>query len=100
MDIAVVGAAVCLTLNSTGEVSAARIALASVGPKVILAEDAAQKIIGTKLDDVALEDLAEACSAAATPIDDKRGTVAFRKHVAGVLAKRAAKIAYNRAGEQ
>jgi carbon-monoxide dehydrogenase medium subunit len=100
MDIAVVGAAVCLTLNSTGEVSAARIALGAVGPKVILAENAAQTIIGTKLDDGALEDLAEACSAAATPIDDKRGTVAFRKHVAGVLAKRAAKIAYNRAGEQ
>lgn len=100
MDIAVVGVAVCLTLNSTGEVSAARIALGAVGPKVILAEDAAQKLIGTKLDDAALEDLAGACSAAATPIDDKRGTVAFRKHVAGVLSKRAAKIAYNRAGEQ
>ena len=59
MDIAVAGAAVCLTLNSNGEVSAARIVLGAVGPKVILAEDAAQKIVGTKLDDVALEDLAE-----------------------------------------
>ena len=41
-----------------------------------------------------------AASAATHPIDDKRGTVAYRKQVAGVLAKRTAKIAYERAGER
>ena len=46
----------------------------------------------------ALERLAEACSAACRPIDDKRGTIEFRRKVAGVLAKRAATIAYERAG--
>jgi len=53
--------------------------------------------IGTKLDDGALDALATACSAACKPIDDKRGTIEFRTDVAGVLAKRAAKIAYDRA---
>ena len=55
-------------------------------------------IVGSKLDDVALEKLAAACAAACNPIDDKRGTVEFRTDVAGVLARRAAKIAYQRAG--
>ena len=54
-------------------------------------------IIGTTLDDAALEALAAAASAAATPISDKRGTVAFRRDVVGVLARRAARIAYDRA---
>ena len=46
----------------------------------------------------ALENLAAACSAACNPIDDKRGTVEYRVRVAGVLAKRAANIAFQRAG--
>ena len=44
-----------------------------------------------------LERLAAACSAAARPIDDKRGTVEFRTKVSGVLARRAATIALARA---
>lgn len=98
MDIAVVGVGVQLALDAKGVVETARVALGAVGPKVVLAEQAADTIIGTALDDAALEALAEACSAASNPIDDKRGTAAFRKHVAGVLARRAAKIAYERAG--
>ena len=39
-----------------------------------------------------------AASAACRPIDDKRGTIEFRTKVAAVLAKRAAQIAYKRAG--
>jgi carbon-monoxide dehydrogenase medium subunit len=50
------------------------------------------------VDAAALDRLAEACSAACRPIDDKRGTVEFRRKVAGVLAKRAATTAYARAG--
>jgi carbon-monoxide dehydrogenase medium subunit len=63
-----------------------------------LVPDAAQAIIGTKLDAATLDKLGAACSAACRPIDDKRGTVEFRTKVAAVLAKRAAKIAYSRAG--
>ncbi len=42
--------------------------------------------------------MAAACAAICKPIDDKRGTVEFRTKTAGVLAKRAARIAYDRAG--
>ena len=96
MDIAVVGCAVNLTLEGQ-TITAARVALGAVAPTVLLVEDAAKAIIGTSLDDAALDALATAASAACNPIDDKRGTVEFRTEVAGVLVKRAAKIAYSRA---
>ena len=47
---------------------------------------------------MALAKLAAAAEKACKPIDDKRGTIEFRTEVAGVLARRAAKIAYARAG--
>ncbi|HAA69621.1 MAG TPA: oxidoreductase, partial [Planctomycetaceae bacterium] len=50
------------------------------------------------LNAAALDKLALACAGACDPIDDKRGTIEFRTEVAGVLAQRAAKIAYKRAG--
>ena len=98
MDIAVVSAGVNLTLDSKGVITDARVALGAVAPTVVLVKAAAKAIIGSKLDDAALEKLGEAASAACSPIDDKRGTVEFRTKVAAVLAKRAAKIAYERAG--
>ena len=97
MDIAVVSAGVSLTLKG-GVVESARVALGAVAPTAILVPDAAKAIIGTKLEDEALEKLAEACSAACNPIDDKRGTIEYRTRVAGVLGRRAAKIAFERAG--
>ncbi len=98
MDIAVVGCAVWLAFDAAGTCTEARVALGAVGPKVILAEEAARALVGTRIDEPALDALVAACSAAARPIADKRGTVAFRTHVAGVLARRAALIAKNRAG--
>ena len=97
MDIAVVSAGVNLTLER-GVIKKARVALGAVAPTAILVPAAAKAIIGTRLDDEALEALAAACSAACKPIDDKRGTIEYRTRVAGVLAKRAAKIAFQRAG--
>ena len=97
MDIAVVGVAVCVTLER-GRVKTARVALGAVAPTAMLVPAAARALVGTSLDDEALEKLARACSAACNPIDDKRGTVEYRTRLAGVLAKRAAKIAFSRAG--
>jgi len=97
MDIAVVSAGVNLTLEK-GVIKSARVALGAVAPTVLLVQAAADAIIGTKLDDDALEALAKACSKACKPIDDKRGTKEYRIKVAGVLAKRAANIAFERAG--
>jgi len=96
MDIAVVGCAVSLTVEGA-TITAARVVLGAVAPTVRLVPDAAKAIIGTALDDAALAALTKAAEAACSPIDDKRGTIAFRTEVAGVLARRAARIAYDRA---
>ena len=97
MDIAVVGAGVSLTVDSSGTCTHARVALGAVAERVLLVKEAAKALIGSKVDDKALDKLAAAASAACRPIDDKRGTKEYRIRVAGVLARRAAKIALKRA---
>ena len=97
MDIAVVGAGVSLTIDTAGTITAARVSLGAVAARVLLVAEAAQAIVGSRLDEAALERLAAAASAACRPIDDKRGTTQFRIDVAGVLARRAASIALDRA---
>jgi len=100
MDIAVVGCGVSLTLDDKGVCTRARVALGAVAPTVIRVKDGEKALVGSKVDAAALAALAAAASAACKPIDDKRGTVEFRTHVAGVLARRAAKIALARALER
>ena len=97
MDIAVVGAGVSLTVDGAGIVTAARVALGAVAARVLLVPEAAQAIVGSRLDAAAQERLEAAARAACRPIDDKRGTIEFRIQVAGVLARRAALIALDRA---
>ncbi|MBE0620869.1 MAG: xanthine dehydrogenase family protein subunit M [Burkholderiales bacterium] len=97
MDIAVVGAGVNLTLDETGICNQARVSLGAVAERALLVPEAAAALIGTKVDDDALQRLAAAASAACRPIADKRGTREFRIEVAGVLARRAAGIALDRA---
>ncbi len=62
-----------------------------------LVPEAAAALLGTRVDAAALDRLAAAASAACRPIDDKRGTKEFRIKVAGVMARRAAEIAMQRA---
>ena len=96
MDIAVVSAAVNLTL-SRGVVQSAKVVLGAVAPTAVIVPAAAKALIGTKLDDAALDKMVAACRAACNPIDDKRGTIEYRTKVAGVMARRAALSAYERA---
>jgi carbon-monoxide dehydrogenase medium subunit len=97
MDIAVVGSGVSLTVDGAGVVTAARVALGAVAEKVLLVPEAARAIVGTSLDRAAQERLEAAARAACRPIDDKRGTREFRIEIAGVLTRRAALIALDRA---
>jgi aerobic carbon-monoxide dehydrogenase medium subunit len=97
MDIAVAGAAVSVTLDAGGVCTAARVAIAAVAPTPLLVVEAGQALVGTRLEDEALARAAAAASAAARPIDDKRGTADYRRTVVGVLTRRAASIAGVRA---
>src|SRR5215475_4930208 len=99
MDIAVVGLGVSLTLKDS-VCTAARVGLGAVAPTALLVEPAAKALIGSKLDDASLEKASAACRAACRPIDDKRGTIAYRTKTAGVLLKRTTAIAAKRATEK
>jgi len=97
MDSAVVGVGISVTLDDKGVCTAARVGLGAVAPTVLLVKDAADALIGHKLDDATLAKLDAAARAACKPIDDKRGTIEYRTKVAGVLARRVAAIAFDRA---
>jgi carbon-monoxide dehydrogenase small subunit len=100
MDIAVAGAGVSVTLDASGTCTAARVAIGAVAVTALLVPEAADALIGSKLDDTALKAAADAASNASRPISDRRGTVEYRRHVVGVLVKRAAVIAATRAKEK
>jgi carbon-monoxide dehydrogenase medium subunit len=87
-----------VTLDGSGTCVDARVVLGAVAPTQVVVEAAAKALIGHKLDDATNAALAAACSAACNPISDKRGTIEFRTKIAGVLARRTAAIAFERAG--
>ena len=97
MDIAVAGAGVSVTVDAQGICTAATIAIAAVAVTPLLVPEAAAALVGSTLDEESLKRAADASSALARPISDKRGTAEFRRKVVGVLTKRAAVIAYTRA---
>ncbi len=97
MDIAVVGAGVSVTIDENGTCTAARVAIGAVAPTVLLVTRASDALVGTQLDDTALEAAGVACTEAASPISDKRGTVEYRRKVVAVLCRRATAIARDRA---
>ena len=101
MDIAVVGAAARVTLDADGNVAAAAVALGAVAPTVVRVPDAEAALIGRAPSDEALAAVESAAAAATNPIDDKRGTVEYRRQVAGRAGQaRRAGIAADRARNQ
>jgi CO/xanthine dehydrogenase FAD-binding subunit len=97
MDIAVVGCGTNVTLDASGTCIDARVVLGAVAPTTVIVEDAAKALIGHKLDEATLAALDAAAQKACKPISDKRGTIEYRTKVAGVLARRTAAIAFERA---
>src|SRR5499427_704900 len=100
MDIAVVGCGVNVTLDGNGVCTDARVVLVAVAPTQVVADEAAAALIGDGLDEETLAKLDVAAGRACKPINDKRGTIEYRVKVAGVLARRAAVIAFERAAKR
>jgi len=99
MDIAVVGAGVAVQLDdSHTHFVAARIALAAVAPTPLFVPDARVALIGKLVSQEAIEDAARIAQDAAQPITDMRGTASYRRHLVGVLVRRALAKALARAG--
>ena len=97
MDIAVVGCGINVTLDANGLCTDARVVLGAVAPTQLIVDEAAAALKGHRLDDDTLSRLDTAAQRACKPINDKRGTIEYRTKVAGVLARRAAAIAFERA---
>jgi len=98
MDIAVVGVGVSVQLDPTGQkFISARIALGAVAAKPLFAAEASKWLAGQPVNDMTIQEAAQAAQAIATPIDDMRGTIEFRKHVTGVLVARTIQQAVERA---
>ena len=99
MDIAVAGAAVSISLDDSGTCTAARVAIGAVAPTALLVETAGDALVGSQLDQAAMDAAVAAARAAATPISDKRGTAEYRTHVVGGLVARALARAHDRITE-
>ncbi|MEX0696771.1 MAG: xanthine dehydrogenase family protein subunit M [Dongiaceae bacterium] len=95
-DYAIAAAAVVLNLKG-GTCERASIALTNLGPTPIFAAAAGQALAGTKLDAAAVERAVGLAVALAEPATDMRGPADFRRHVAGVMTRRAIETARDRA---
>ena len=96
MDIAVANAAAQLQL-ADGVVQDARVAIGAVAPTPLLVAEAAAALIGRPLTDETIKAAGAAAKAAARPIDDMRGSVRQRRHLAAVLVERTLRAAAARA---
>jgi CO/xanthine dehydrogenase FAD-binding subunit len=98
MDIAVANAAVSLTLNERRDtIEWARVAIGAVAPTPLLVSAAGDALEGSPATAEGVARAVDAARAAARPINDMRGSVAQRKHLVGVLVRRAAEGAIERA---
>ncbi len=97
MDIAVTNAATQIRLNGDGSVAWARVAIGAVAPTPLLVSEAADALVGQPLSEDSIAAAASASRAAANPIDDMRGSVRQRVHLAGVLTERTIRHAAERA---
>ena len=97
MDIAVVDAAARISLDENGHCKEAKIAIGAAAPTVIRIPVAERILQGKKINDEVLTEVMDETSKACNPINDKRGTIEYRRQVAGVLVKRVILLAEKRA---
>ncbi len=96
-DYATAASAVMLTMDG-GTVATCAIGLTNLSDTPLLADEAAEIVIGTNLDDATLKKAAAAAEAIMSPAADTRGPVEYRTHVGGIMVARALTRAAGRAG--
>ncbi|HTS31036.1 MAG TPA: xanthine dehydrogenase family protein subunit M [Bryobacteraceae bacterium] len=98
MDIAVAGAGVHVVMEN-GNFLSARIALAAVAPTPLFVREAGDALAGKAVNSTSMAEAAELARLAARPITDMRGTAEYRRHLCGVLTRRALESAIQKARE-
>jgi aerobic carbon-monoxide dehydrogenase medium subunit len=96
-DYATAAAAVILVMNQAGTVTSRAISLTNVGETALLAEKAAELVVGSSLDTATVAKAMAAAEEITSPAGDGRGTAAYRTKMAGVMVKRALQRAVSRA---
>jgi len=97
-DFALAGVACTVTLDGSGRCTAARVVLLGVGDGPVVSAGAAAALVGTGLGAGAFAAAAAAAQAEVDPPGDIHASPAFRRHLAGVLTRRALASAADRAG--
>jgi CO/xanthine dehydrogenase FAD-binding subunit len=98
MDIAVVGAGASVTLDESRTViTSARIALGAVAPTPLFIPEAMDYLSNREIAPESILEAARMAQTASRPITDLRGTAAQRRHLVGVLTRRALEKAIQRA---
>ena len=96
-DWATAASAVVLRMDG-GRCAEARIGLTNVGPMALNATDAAAALVGSSVDEAAIEAAAQAAMAICDPAEDLRGDVEYKTHMAGEMTRRAIRLALQRSG--
>ena len=96
-DYALLGVAAVVTLGSDGVCTAAGLALCNAGPTPVRATKAAAALVGRRVGEREIRDAAAAAAGEIDPPGNVHATAAFRRHLAGVLTRRALAAAMARA---
>lgn len=95
-DYATAAAGVLISVEA-GKCSAASVALTNLSDTPVYCEDAVDALVGSTLDDAAIKAAVTAAVDASDPVADTRGPVEFKKHVAGIIVRKAITSAIARA---
>jgi len=86
-----------MIVKDGGTCASASIAMTNLSDTPVYSEAAGAALVGTNVDDAALKAAVTAMLGDIDPVEDNRGPVAFKNHVAGVILRRAIERAWSRA---
>ena len=89
MDIAIAGSGVAIGIDTAGEITSARITLASVAPVPLRALKAENHLLGNRPTAALLTEAGQIAAGEAQPISDTRGSANYRQELVAVLTRRA-----------
>jgi carbon-monoxide dehydrogenase medium subunit len=99
-DFATAAAAVQVSLNADGTIRTAGVALSAAGPCAVRVNEAEQLLAGQKPSPELIRAASNAAWQRSAPQADLRGTVEYKKHLAGILVARGLRQALTRLGVQ
>ena len=88
-DFPIVGVAAMVAVDDRGFCRDARVVVNAVGSKPLVVDGAAHALVGSRLEQSALDAAAEAAFVAAKPLDNTSGSIPYRKRMVRVFARRA-----------